>query len=290
MFLRAFFVFFLLCTARGMCAEIFNEKTDPISRIGVIFAFPDCTAGDEFAPWFVNSKKSTEGGRVYRSGDYFGKYLVVSSVWPNKVSASLTSCHMILRYKVDLILIIGGCYSRSESRRFGDIVLADGYMNYDLDFRPLFTQFEVPCMNRVIFPTKDGYLAMAKKQGVEFMHTHKQDIEELLKRYGYIKSTTEGEQSVVRGMIATGESFAMSKHYFMSLQSAYPSIQGTDSAGGAIAQTCYGYSVPCFGVHILMPHPLESSCDQWRGFQESMMRLYTDTFVKDFIQEICLIY
>lgn len=54
----------------------------PLSRIGIIFALPEVSESSDSAcpiPWFANSKKTVEGRRTYYSGDYFGKYLVMSS-------------------------------------------------------------------------------------------------------------------------------------------------------------------------------------------------------------------
>ncbi|AFS27082.1 5'-methylthioadenosine nucleosidase [Chlamydia psittaci] len=272
--------------------DIFSEKHAPLSRIGIIFALPEVSESSDSAcpiPWFANSKKTVEGRRTYYSGDYFGKYLVMSSFWPNKVSAAVISCNMILKHRVDLILIIGTCYSRSETGRFGNVLISRGYVNYDSDVRPFFKRFEIPNIHQSIFATSEAYREAAKIGGRQFIAMHKDSIERLLKTYGYLKPTTSTEHGLTEGIIATGEAFSMSKNYFLSLQQIHSEIQGFDSAGGAVAQVCYEFGIPCLGVNILIPHPLESSSNEaWLKLQSETSKFYTDSLLKSVLQEICL--
>ncbi len=81
----------------------------------------------------------------------------------------------------------------------------------------------------------------------------------------------------------------MSKNYFLSLQQIHSEIQGFDSAGGAVAQVCYEFGIPCLGVNILIPHPLESSSNEaWLKLQSETSKFYTDSLLKSVLQEICL--
>ncbi|QVE49121.1 5'-methylthioadenosine nucleosidase [Chlamydia crocodili] len=295
MVLRIFFVSILCCSFISLKAEpidIFNEKNAPLSRIGIIFALPEISESSDAEcpiPWFANNKKSVEGRRTYYSGDYFGKYLVMSSFWPNKVSASVISCNMILKHRVELILIIGTCYSRSETGRFGNVLISNGYINYDSDVRPFFKRFEIPDINQSIFATSKAYREAAKKGGRQFIVTHKQAIEDLLKMHGYLKPMTSTEHDLIEGIIATGEAFTMSKNYFLSLQKVHSDIQGFDSAGGAVSQVCYEFDVPCLGVNILIPHPLESSSNtSWLQLQSETSKFYMDSLLKSVLKEICL--
>ncbi|WP_348662642.1 phosphorylase family protein [Chlamydia vaughanii] len=281
----------LFISLRAEAVDIFDEKQSPVSRIGIIFALPEISELESECPvpWFANSKKTTEGRRTYYSGDYFGKYLVMSSFWPNKVSAAIISCNMILKHRVELILIIGTCYSRAESGRFGNVLISNGYINYDSDVRPFFQRFEIPDIHQSVFATSEAYREAAKTGGRQFIATHKQSIEELLKTHGYLKTTTTSEHTLVEGIVATGESFTMSRNYFLSLQKINPSIQGFDSAGGSVSQVCYEFGVPCLGVNILIPHPLESpSNEEWKQLQSKTSKIYMDSLLKNVLKEICL--
>ncbi|WP_066482839.1 5'-methylthioadenosine nucleosidase [Candidatus Chlamydia sanziniae] len=291
-------IFFCSLSFFSVVAEdlnILNEKQAPLTRIGIIFAFPE-TTGDSSSedsgcpiPWFSNSKRTQEGERIYYSGNYFGKYFVVSSLWPNKVSSAVVTCNMILKHHVDLILIIGTCYSRSENSRFGNVLISKGYINYDTDIRPFFERFEIPDIKKSVFATSDVHREAIRKGGKEFITTEKQVIEDLLKTYGYLKPKTKTEHTLTEGLVATGESFAMSRNYFLSLQKLYPEIQGFDSASGAVSQVCYEYKIPCLGVNILIPHPLESSShEEWKKLQNEASKIYMDTLLKSVLKELCL--
>ncbi|WP_108897119.1 5'-methylthioadenosine nucleosidase [Chlamydia serpentis] len=272
---------------------ILEEKQSPLNRIGIIFALPEVTPAAFNAtcpiPWFSGNKKTLEGQRIYYSGDYFGKYFVVSALWPNKVSSAVVACNMILKHRVDLILIIGSCYSRSENSRFGNILISKGYINYDADIRPFFNRFEIPDIKKSIFATSEVHREAILRGGKEFVATYKEQIGNLLKAYGYLKSTTKTEHTLIEGLVATGESFAMSRNYFLSLQKLYPEIQGFDSASGAVSQVCYEYNIPCLGVNILLPHPLESpSNNDWKQLQSEASKIYMDTLLKSVLKELCL--
>ncbi|WP_201456945.1 5'-methylthioadenosine nucleosidase [Chlamydia sp. 17-3921] len=274
-------------------ANFLSEKQAPLSRIGIIFALPELalTTSETSCPipWFSNSQKSREGKRIYYSGDYFGKYLVVSSLWPNKVSSSVVACNMILNHQVDLILIIGTCYSRSDSSRFGNVLISKGYINYDADIRPFFERFEIPDIKQSIFKTNNEYRDAVLEGGIKFIKTHKEEIQKLLQAHGYLKMTTITEHTLIEGLVATGESFAMSRNYFLSLQKLYPEIQGFDSASGAVSQVCYEYNTPCLGVNIIIPHPLESpSNESWKQFQVEASKIYMDSLLKSVLTQLCL--
>lgn len=165
-------------------------------------------------PWFANSKKTVEGRITYYSGDYFGKYFVMSSFWPNKVSAAVISCNMILNHRVELILIIGTCYSFSETCSFGNVLISHGYVNYDSDDRPFFKRFEIPNINQSMFAAREAYREAEKAVGRRFIAAHKRSIEDLLKTHGYLKPMTSTEYGISEGIIATGEAFTMFKNYF----------------------------------------------------------------------------
>ncbi|EPP34969.1 putative bifunctional nucleosidase, partial [Chlamydia psittaci 84-8471/1] len=47
--------------------------------------------------------------------------------------------------------------------------------------------------------------------------------------------------------------------------------------------------IPCLGVNILIPHPLESSSNEaWLKLQSETSKFYTDSLLKSVLQEICL--
>ncbi len=139
------------------------------------------------------------------------------------------------------------------------------------------------------FSTIGAYREAAKIGGRKFLAMHKHSIEHLLKTYGYLKPTTSTEHDFTEGIIATGEAFTMSKNYFLSLQQIHSEIQGFDSAGGAVAQVCYEFGIPCLGVNILLPRPLESSSNEvWLQLQSETSQFYTDSLLKSVLQEICL--
>lgn len=289
-------ILFLGSAISGFASEdglLLLEKQAPISRIGIIFALPETERGASEStcpiPWFSNSERSREGKRTYYSGDYFGKYLVVSSLWPNKVSSAVVACNMILKHNVDLILIIGTCYSRANNSCFGDVLISQGYINYDADVRPFFERFEIPDIKQSIFKTNTLYKEAIKEGGKKFLLNHKKEIQTLLQTYGYLKPTTETQHTLTEGLVATGESFAMSRNYFLSLQKLYPDILGFDSASGAVSQVCYEYNTPCLGVNIVVPHPLESpSKESWQMFQTATSKIYMDTLLKSVLSELCV--
>lgn len=288
------FRFFLIVLTLAGCvssgAEVYEEKIAPLFRIGVIFALPESYIQDKGCPvpWFNNSRRTIEGKRTYYSGEYLGKFLVVSSLWPSKVSSAVVACNMILKYDVDLILVIGTCYSRSENSRFGDILIPNGYLNYDADVRPFFKRFEIPDLNQTVFPTDEVYKETAKRGGEAFIDAYKPEIEKLLKDNGYLKSETIMESHLLDGLVATGESFAMSRNYFLSLKKIHPDIQGFDSASGAVGQVCFEYGIPCLGINVLVPHPSESPSNEvWKTLQMQASKIYMDVLLKNILIELC---
>ncbi|WP_213357684.1 5'-methylthioadenosine nucleosidase [Chlamydiifrater phoenicopteri] len=264
-----------------------------IQRIGIIFALPDNsllqTPLPEQFPWLANIKQTQEGSRSYFHGVYLGKQIIISSLWPTKVGAAITTSNMILQQKVDMVLVIGSCYSRDPRNHLFDLLLPKGYIHHDTDLRPMLNKFETPENQLSIFQTSPELFQAISRGSRRFLNLERRNIENLLKKYGFIQQYTEGLHSVKEGVIATGEPFSLSRKYFLSLQRDLPEIAGFDNSGCAIAQVCHEYGIPCMGLNIVEPHPMEApNQESWGKLLREIRKMYTKELVELLLEEIVL--
>ncbi|WP_213318330.1 5'-methylthioadenosine nucleosidase [Chlamydiifrater volucris] len=275
-------------------SQLKQKQSVPLKRIGIIFSFPDIAISQEnlsgrLFPWLTNVKQSQEGNRTYFSGNYLGKQVIVSFLWPTKVGAAITASHMILKQGVDIVLIIGSCYSRDPKNHLFDVLVPRGYIHHDADLRPMLNKFETPDNQVSIFQTSPMFFHSAKKGSKRFLELEKTNIENLLKRYGFIQHYTDGLHTVKEGIIATGEPFSLSRKYFLSLQKDLPEITGFDNSGCAIAQVCHEYEIPCLGINIIEPHPIEApNQESWAKILKEIRVMYAQNLVGLLLEEIIL--
>ena len=84
------------------------------------------------------------GKRKYYSGKWGNLDVVgVFSRW-GKVASAATVTELIVRYKVDKVVFVGIAGAVSPDLNVGDVVVASGFYQHDMDARPLMPRFELP--------------------------------------------------------------------------------------------------------------------------------------------------
>ena len=193
-----------------------------------------------------DEQRVSVAGRDFWPGHWQGRPVVAVLSRIGKVAAATTATAMIERFGVDRIVFTGVAGGMGPGVRMGDVVLAEAFVQHDMDASPLFPRHEVPLYGRSHFAT-DAVLSRGLAQAAR----------QVLAQVG----THVGEAAVAEfglhtprlhtGLIASGDRFVSSTAECRTLQQALPEALAVEMEGAAVAQVCADYDVPFAAIRTI---------------------------------------
>jgi adenosylhomocysteine nucleosidase len=190
-------------------------------RIGVMGALPHEVSRVRGSLDRVVTER--RAGRSFHSGRWGSHRVVVVHARIGKVAAAITAAELIVRQRVDLLLFTGLAGAIDPTLAVGDLVLAEGLVQHDLDASPLFSPMEIPLTGVSRIEATPSVLAA---------------MEAAAQRLG---------MRARRGDIATGDRFIADDAARDEVRRRVPSALCVEMEGAAVAQVCHEYGLP-FGI------------------------------------------
>jgi adenosylhomocysteine nucleosidase len=169
------------------------------------------------------------GGRDFRVGHLHGHDVVAVLSRIGKVAAATTATALIERFEVDRIVFTGVAGGLAPGVDRGDVVVADSFLQHDLDASPIFPKYEVPLYGTSRFAT-DAVLT--------------RELEAAVRKA--LPAT-----KLHRGLVVSGDRFVSTTSESRALQHALPDALAVEMEGAAIAQVCRDYGVPFAAVRTI---------------------------------------
>ncbi|MBK0391504.1 5'-methylthioadenosine/adenosylhomocysteine nucleosidase [Ramlibacter algicola] len=170
--------------------------------------------------------RQVAAGREFFVGHLHGREVVVVLSRIGKVAAATTAAVLIERFAVDEIVFTGVAGGLGPDVEVGHVVVADAFLQHDIDASPLFPRYEVPLYGTSTFaadkPLSDR-LAQAAAKALPGVRVH-------------------------RGLVVSGDRFVATSSESRALQAALPEALAVDMEGAAIAQVCHDCGVPFAAV------------------------------------------
>jgi adenosylhomocysteine nucleosidase len=173
--------------------------------------------------------KVAVAGREFFDGHLHGRPVVAVLSRIGKVAAATTAALLIERFKVDRIVFTGVAGGLAPGVQRGDVVIADAFLQHDLDASPIFPKYEVPLYGTDRFATDSqltGELDAAVRRALPGTRVH-------------------------RGLIVSGDRFVSTTAESVNLQAALPDALAVEMEGAAIAQVCHDCRVPFAAVRTI---------------------------------------
>ena len=173
--------------------------------------------------------KVVVGGREFFDGHLHGQRVVAVLSRIGKVAAATTATVLVERFGVDRIVFTGVAGGLAPGVNRGDVVIADSFLQHDLDASPIFPRHEVPLYGMDRFATDRGWtddLAAAVRRALPGTRVH-------------------------RGLVASGDRFVATTAESLALRSAVPDALAVEMEGAAIAQVCHDWGVPFAAVRTI---------------------------------------
>ena len=177
-------------------------------------------------------------GRTFWRGRLGGQSVVLALSRMGKVAAATTTTTVIEAFGADQVVFTGVAGGLAPGVQVGDVVVAQQFMQHDMDVSPLFARFEVPLYGRTLFDCDAGLS--------EHLFAAAQSYLGRTGGHADLAQPAPGA-SLHRGLIASGDVFVgraeQSSQLKAALQVAGHLPLAVEMEGAAVAQVCFDYGV-----------------------------------------------
>ena len=215
-------------------------------------------------------------GRDFWRGELQGQAVVLALSKIGKVAAATATTTLIEAFGVQRIVFTGVAGGVGAGVQVGDVVVATGFVQHDMDASPLFPCYEIPlygCSRLACDATLTALLLEATKAG----------LAESKGRFGI---NFQYAAAVHSGLIASGDQFvssaAQSKSVQQGLQAAGHSALAFEMEGAAVAQVCFDYGVPFAAVRTISDRADDQAHVDFPVFVRDVACIYAQAIVGQF--------
>lgn len=202
------------------------------------------------------------GRREFWLGHLHGQPVVAVLSRIGKVAAATTATALIERFGVRRIVFTGVAGGLEARVQVGDIVVADSFLQHDLDASPIFPKYEVPLYGLDRFPADpqlSAQLAQAVQLALPDVRLH-------------------------RGLLVSGDRFVSSTAESRKLQAALPQALAVEMEGAAMAQVCHDYGVPFAAVRTISDRADDTAHVDFTRFIHEVASRHSAAIVEHFLR------
>jgi len=196
----------------------------------------------------------------YYEGTYNGKEVVVAYSKIGKVFATLTATILIEKFECDTLLFSGVAGAISDELKVGDLIIADGLCQHDLDI--------------TAFGHAHGYVPEG-----EVCVASDEKLREVAKQVASVKGLVLRE-----GIIATGDQFVADEERKNWIGKTFKA-DALEMEGAAVAVVCSALNVPFFVLRAISDAADMDAGFDFDKFLESSAKISAD-FILAMVEEI----
>jgi adenosylhomocysteine nucleosidase len=185
------------------------------------------------------------GGLTFIVGKLKGRKVVLAKTGVGKVNAAMAVTVLIVSFKPTQIIFTGIAGALNPNLKLGDIVIATQTIQYD--FGTLMPEglhnwgMKNPITDKTnpVFYTADTVLVNAAQKAANVLVLTKIKIGRKVRN-----------PVIIKGTVATGDMFVASSIKSKELREKY-NADAVEMEGGAVAQVCWQYDIPCLVIRSL---------------------------------------
>lgn len=199
-------------------------------------------------------------GREFWRGHLHGQPVVAVLCRIGKVAAATTATVLIERFGVERIVFTGVAGGLAARVVVGDIVVADSFLQHDLDASPIFPKYEVPLYGLSRFAADaalSAQLAAAAQRALPGVKVH-------------------------QGLVVSGDRFVSTTAECQALRAALPEALAVEMEGAAIAQVCHDYGIPFAAVRTISDRADDAAHVDFASFIQDVASRYSAAIVEAF--------
>ncbi len=191
------------------------------------------------------------GDNKYYEGSYHGQEVVVAYSKIGKVFATLTATTLIEKFGCDMLLFSGVAGAISNELSIGDLIIADGLCQHDLDITAFGHPFGYVPEGEVCIPTDVGLRNIAK---------------DIAKSKGL---------TLKEGVIATGDQFIANVERKNWIGTTFKA-DALEMEGASVAVVCNALNVPFFILRAISDSADMDASFNFDAFLESSAKISAD--------------
>lgn len=183
-------------------------------------------------------------GREFWVGHLDGHEVVAVLAGIGKVAAAATATLLLTEFGVERIVFTGVAGGLGEHVRVGDVVVADGLTQHDMDASPLFPRYEVPLTGVSRF-APDAALSdvLARAAQAVLAEAASATASDALS-VDHLQAFGIAAPRVHRGLLISGDRFVSTQDESDALRAELPEALAVEMEGAALAQVCHDFGVP----------------------------------------------
>jgi len=219
------------------------------------------------------------GRRTFHAGVFAGVEVVAVFSRYGKVAAAATVTQLLASYPVSELVFSGVAGGVRHGLAIGDVVVASGLLQHDMDASPIFPRYEIPLLGKAVFSTdqrlSDRLSTAARRFLAEDLGAHVAAEE---REFFSIVAP-----QLIRGLIASGDKFFSSASEVTELRRRLPQVCCVEMEGAAVAQVCEEYAIPFAVVRTISDSADENSPHDFARFARAIARHYSAGILARFV-------
>ena len=217
-------------------------------------------------------------GRDFWRGHWQGHSVVAVLSRVGKVAAATTAAVMLERFGVDALVFTGAAGGLGPGVRVGDVVVATGLIQHDMDASPLFPRHEVPLYGRALFEA-DTALSLQLTEAA-------QQVLQAAERHLGPDTLAQFQLSspmVHQGLIVSGDRFVSTSAESQALRESLPEALAVEMEGAAVAQVCLDYGVPFAAVRTISDRADDTAHTDFNRFIREVASRYSRAILSQWL-------
>ncbi len=214
-------------------------------------------------------------GRDVWSGRLHGAPVLLALSGIGKVAAAVTAT-TLAGLGARRIVFTGVAGGLGPGVKVGDLVVATGCVQHDMDASPLFPRHEVPGYGRSVFAADDGLSALLSR-ACEAVCARAATLfdAETIARFGLAGVRAH------RGLLASGDRFVASAGEAAALRGALPGALAVDMESAAVAQACFDHGLPFAAVRTVSDRADDAAHVDFPAFAAAVAGRYAQAVVAE---------
>ncbi|MFZ3124550.1 MAG: 5'-methylthioadenosine/adenosylhomocysteine nucleosidase [Acidovorax sp.] len=229
----------------------------------------------------LQPQRRVHAGRVFWTGSLHGKDVVLALSGIGKVAAATTATALIERFGAARIVFTGVAGGVGDGVRVGDVVVAQDYVQHDMDASPLFARWELPGYARARLACDVGLSAILLEAARACVASAQGQ---------FCLKTASPALQVHHGLMASGDRFVSAAHESdrlrAALREAGHDVLAVEMEGAAVAQVCLDYGVPFAAVRTISDRADDAAHGDFALFVQTVASRYADHMVRAFLQRL----
>lgn len=230
----------------------------------------------------AHPQRLMHAGRVFWRGELHNRPVVLALSGIGKVGAATTATALIEHFGVARIVFTGVAGGVGDGVHRGDVVVAQDYVQHDMDASPLFPRWELPGYARSRLACDPVLVAMLF-EAASLCVTSASSLWGLKNLHG-------DAHRAHQGLVASGDRFVStaqeSEHLRTALRAAGHDVLAVEMEGAAVAQVCHDYGLPFAAVRTISDRADDAAHGDFAQFVQTVASRYAEHMVLSFLQKL----